>query len=183
MNKRYMKKTIKDDVIPRLDEILKQEGSGLAIYVEYDDKKTGVMTTISPAPDLNNVEEVVRQVAREVYKNTERLPTLIIGCERITYAKFDFTEAVGPIDMNNTEDGIIIVALEASTATGFATLYSLPDMEEMTTKDIDKDSDDAPPYTMTAIAHFMDETLQSSGLIEKKEREEKESVQFKFSRN
>ncbi len=182
MDRKYMEKTIEKDILPDLGEFLQSE-SAFMIYVKYDNKKSGVKTLVIPSPPIENVEEVMQEVADKVFEQTHKLPELVFACERIRYLAVDEMIEVDNVDMNNTEEGLIVVALEASSAKGFAKLYSLPDLEELSTRDFDKESDDAPPYTLLAIASFMHESLEQFGLIDKTEKEKTTDVQFKFSRN
>lgn len=174
MDEEYMKHTVENDIIPEIDSFLDEE-TGFLIYVEYSDRKTGVKSLIAPAPPIEALEEVMQRVAREIHNKIDRLPALIIACERVQYREED---NVGQLD-----SGLIIVAVDGPTANGIIFLYSLPDKELLMTKSFDKDSDEAPPYSMLGVSSFMHETLVQMGAVQKGEEKNDARVTFKFSRN
>lgn len=184
MDNESVKDTIKEYIIPKLDEFIESE-SAFFLYAEYEEKGQGVKTLIIPAPPMELIEEVMRRVAHEVYEEMHSLPSIIISCERMKYISGINPEEVSWNDIDLMDSGMIIVAMEASTAEGFMSLYKLPSMEEVASKDFDRDSEDAPPYSMTAVTAFMHETLVLHGLARKEENENesKTIVDFKFSRN
>lgn len=186
MDKEYMQKTIEHDVLPKLGEFMEEESS-FTLYVEYENRKSGVKTIISPAPPSDHIEEVMQQVAREIYKNTDMIPAIVIACEKIQYAGTSAEEITPDALMDSIKHlkhGIVVVAMEAATADGFVELRD-DKLNKLGDRDFNKDtSDEAPPYTLLAIASFMRETLDVAGVVKNKtKKEEPENVQFRFSRN
>lgn len=175
MDKEYLQKVVDEDVLGDMSEFLESD-SAFFMYVEYEGGDKGVKTVISPAPDQDTIEEVMRKVAQKVYEEAQELPMIVVGCERIAFRKEG--------DSGDMKDGMIILAMDASQADGFISLYEIDNMSLVSKKDFSLDSEDVPPYTMTAIAAFMHETLEQAELIEKNEHKpDKTDVQFRFSRN
>lgn len=179
MDEESVKKLIDRLVIPKLDEFIKSD-SAFFMYIFYREHDEGVKTFISPAPPIEVIEDVMRQVARRIHEEVSELPMLIVACEKVNYTN-------EPFDVDIVDSGLLIVAMDAMSASGFITLYSLPDMKEIRTKEFDSNSDDTPPYTMVALSTYMHETLIIEELIEKEEEDGEDSpradVQFRFSRN
>lgn len=174
MNQEQMQWLIDKKVIPALDDFSKEE-SAFFLFVYYDIGESAALMIV-PAPDMEHVEEVLRKTAQEVYKTEKELPSIVIGCERIKYKE---ESSVGTMD-----SGLVIVAIEAETAEGFANLYSLPDMELISSYSFGGSDDETPPYTMLAISSFMHETLVQAGYVEDTvKRTESRNVEFRFSRN
>ena len=184
-------KTIRDAidmfVIPSLDESVETESS-FFLYILYNEYEAGVKSLITPAPPFEVVDQVMKEVAKKVYEEMQGLPVIIVACEKIKFMEGEQED----VNVDLLDSGVVILALEAQTAEGLVSIYSMPDLELVISKEFDM-GEDAPPYTTLAITAFMQETLVQAGLREEEDdgttdergdgSESKAEVNFRFSRN
>ena len=181
MDEKSLNKIINFRVIPKLVDFVEEE-SAFFVYLEYKDETEGVFTTISPCPPEDNIEEIMREVAKKVYEETQKLPSVVVACQKVKFTEEDIA------DVSLMDSGILLIALEAQSAEGFAIMYSIPDMNKMASTPINKDSENAPRYIMLAISALMHETLVQAGLVEEENGDNISDgndvdVTFSFSRN
>jgi hypothetical protein len=195
MDKETIEDAIDKFVIPSLDEFVETESS-FFLYVMYEEDKAGVKSLITPAPPFEVIDQVMKEVAKKVYEEMHGLPVIIIACEKIKFLEKEESELVegeeSEVNIDLLDSGVVILALEAQTAEGLVSIYSMPDLELIISKEFDMDGEEAPPYTTVAITAFMQETLVQAGLREEEDDgapdndggiESKAEVSFRFSRN
>jgi hypothetical protein len=184
VDKLSLKDVIEKHVLPKLDEFIEAD-TAFFLHVEYEGEEQSVNTLISPAPPMDLISDVMEKVAEEISKEFKSLPSVIVACEKVRYMKTRIDEDINmnDIEVDLLDSGVVIVALDASTAEGIACLYKLPSMEEASTKSIK--GEDGPPYTMLAISSFMHEVLIQEGLVKEvgHENNPRADVKFRFSRN
>lgn len=182
MDKNEINKIIQENVFPDLEEFLGAEESSLFLYIHYNDEEH-VSSTMIPSPGEKSVKPAMKMLAKEIYKEMDNLPSIIIAVEKVKYLEVDSDKPTLK-SIEKFSNGIVFVALDVMETEGMAFLYSSDDMKEVSAKDYDPRSDDGPPVLNMALLSFVRECLVLGELVEEEEDDGKEDTpHISFSRN
>lgn len=181
MEENEIKKIIQDNVFPDLEEFFGAKDTGLFIYVHYNDEEH-VSSTLIPSPDEKTIKGVMKMLAKEIYKEMENIPAMVVVVERVRYAEIDMDKP-GVKSIDKLSDGIAVVALDVMETEGMAFLYSSEDMHEVSTKEYNPRDNDGPPILNQALLSFIRECLVLNKLVEEDDDGEEDTPHVSFSRN